>query len=135
MKRFFGWVFIFFAVTSFFGGFVDPEVGIGGGIFASIFWGLIGYFLLKKGKKKAKTTTLTNSKSVKPANVDSASEDLLKELEDLEELEDVTELITPVQTVRFACNSCGAKNEVKSSGNEIRCEYCDSPSIPASPSV
>lgn len=135
MKRFFGWVFIFFAVTSFFGGFVDPEVGIGGGIFGCIFWGLIGNFLLKKGKKKSKITTLNSPKSAKNMKVNSASENLLKELEELEELEDVTELITPVQTVRFACNSCGAKNEVKSSGNEIRCEYCDSPSIPASPSV
>ena len=132
MKRFFGWLFAFFAVTSFFGGFVDPELGIGGGIFGAVFWGVIANFLLKGKKTKTQITTLSNSKSAKEDQFDSVSEASLDELEDLEEL---TELKMPAQTVRFACSSCGAKNEVSSTGNELRCEYCDSPSVPALPSV
>jgi hypothetical protein len=132
MKRFLGWLFAFFAVMSFFGGFADPELGVGGGIFGAVFWGVIAHFLLKKDTKNSKITTVNNAKYNQKVKLASAPESLLDELEDLEEL---TELNLPVQTVRFECNSCGAKNEVRSTGSEIRCEYCDSPSIPATPSV
>lgn len=132
MKRFFGWLFAFFAIISFFGGFIDPELGIGGGIFSAVFWGVIAHFLLKSGKKKSKIITLNSSNSTKNVKVDYAPERLLDELEELEEF---TELKIPDQTIRFACKSCGAKNEISSTSGQVRCEYCDSPSIPATPSV
>jgi len=126
MRRFFGSIFIFFAVITFFGGFADPELGVGGGIFGCLFWGIPGYFLLKKKK----TEPVKNQ--VKPVPIDTAAS--MPEL-DLEDLEESLEFLTPVQNVRFACKSCGAKNEIRSSGSEIRCEYCDSPSVPPLPSA
>ena len=65
MKRFLGCLFAFFAVISFFGGFVDPELGIGGGIFGAVFWGVIANFLLKKKKLNGQITTISNPKNTK----------------------------------------------------------------------
>ena len=92
-------MFIFFAVMMFFGGFTDPELGIEGGIFGCVFWGIIGYFLLKKGKKKK--TGPANYQAT-PAPVETAASVPEMGMEDLEES---LEFISPVQTVRFACKS------------------------------
>ena len=142
MKRFFGWLFVCFAVISFLGSFIDADPI--GGIVVTGFHGIIAYFLLKKGKMKIKIPPLSKLKSVKHEKADSAPENSANDLDELaleefalEELglEEVTEIDVPVQTIRFACKSCGAKNEERSSGNEIRCEYCGSVSIPELPSL
>jgi hypothetical protein len=124
MRRFFGSIFIFFAVITFFGGFVDPELGVGGGIFGCLFWGIPGYFLMKKKKTEAV------QKQVEPVPLETAAPMTEFELEDLEESLSVA---PPVPTIRFACKSCGAKNESPSVGSNLRCEYCGSPSVPPIP--
>jgi len=129
MRRLIGWIFILFAIFTLIGGFTDPELGIEAGLFGCIFWGLIGQYLIRKKKMKAPKPA---KKQTAPAQVEAAAP--MPEMAN-EDLEESLEFIEPVRTIRFACKSCGAKNEINSSAGAIRCEYCDSPSVPPLPSV
>ena len=123
MRRFFGWLFIIFGLGCFFGGIADPELGAGGGIFNLFLWGFIGIWLVKGAKKN-------KDKETGKQKVDESVSLSLYEIEEIP-----AEDAKPAQTVRFACKSCGAKNEVHSTGGSVRCEYCDSPSVPPIPNT
>ena len=129
MRNFFGWLFIIFALLSLLVGFTDPEVGAAAGFFNFLFWGVIGVWLRKWAKKKKDKET-GKQKADEPAfrSIDEAlGVDEIEEIPDNE--------VSPTQTVRFACKSCGAKNEVYSTGGSVRCEYCDTPSVPPIPNT